>query len=576
MDATIAAMFARLGEPAQDLLPLLGLFRSRVSAVTAARLMDERSAGGAPPDAFTARDWASALRAAATVGLITPVGDSVYELPAETSEWLLQRLTRTIGQEAVEGLKSALATRYALLAATLLSAVEACDSAALATVAVERDNLERALSTAAAAGEWLQCQVIARALWGYLEYSGYRSEAAALYERLGAAVEQAGAEGSGAGFELWMHVQTAVAYAAVEAGSLDEAEARYETALRRLRERWVDGMQGQEALIYHQLGMIAQERGLAERAGEWYRQSLALNERLGDDPSAAADYHQLGMLAAESEQYRDAESWYLKALDIRRRLGLERPAVTDYHQLAMLAQRQEHCEEAYGLYLQALGIADRLGLQREAASAAHQLGVVCWLSGRFEEAEKWHRRALPLFERLGMDLQAAMGYHHMGLVAREQGRREEAEAWHLRALEQFTRLDLRDRIGDECYQLARIAEFQEHDGEAEVWYCSAVEAFRQLQRPDMAVSPLALLGLLRARHGFCVPAVANLGEALAIALQHEMPVAATIRRDLALLLLELGEECFAGSWREAFGGAQPPEELMSSLREVAGGPAEAG
>ncbi|MDQ3958981.1 MAG: tetratricopeptide repeat protein [Pseudomonadota bacterium] len=54
------------------------------------------------------------------------------------------------------------------------------------------------------------------------------------------------------------------------------------------------GHQEGEASAYHQLGMIAQEQRDFSQAGEWYRKSLVIEEKLGDEYDAAKTYHQLG------------------------------------------------------------------------------------------------------------------------------------------------------------------------------------------------------------------------------------------------------------------------------------------
>ncbi len=40
--------------------------------------------------------------------------------------------------------------------------------------------------------------------------------------------------------------------------------------------------------------MIAQEQRDFSQAGEWYRKSLVIEEKLGDEYDAAKTYHQLG------------------------------------------------------------------------------------------------------------------------------------------------------------------------------------------------------------------------------------------------------------------------------------------
>jgi hypothetical protein len=52
------------------------------------------------------------------------------------------------------------------------------------------------------------------------------------------------------------------------------------------------------ASCYHQLGVIAQDRGLLDEAENWYRRSSAIVEAIDDRPGVAANFGQRGLLAA--------------------------------------------------------------------------------------------------------------------------------------------------------------------------------------------------------------------------------------------------------------------------------------
>ncbi len=61
---------------------------------------------------------------------------------------------------------------------------------------------------------------------------------------------------------------------------------------------------------YGQLGILAQDRGDYDQAETGYRQSLEINERLGNLAGMASGYHQLGILAQDRGDYPEAEARY--------------------------------------------------------------------------------------------------------------------------------------------------------------------------------------------------------------------------------------------------------------------------
>ena len=93
------------------------------------------------------------------------------------------------------------------------------------------------------------------------------------------------------------------------------------------------GDQAGMAGSYHQLGMLAQDRGDYDEAARQYQRALDIFERLGDQAGMASSYHQLGILAQDRGDYDEAARQYQRALDIFERLGDQAGMATSYHQL---------------------------------------------------------------------------------------------------------------------------------------------------------------------------------------------------------------------------------------------------
>jgi tetratricopeptide (TPR) repeat protein len=65
---------------------------------------------------------------------------------------------------------------------------------------------------------------------------------------------------------------------------------------------------------YHQLGIIAEERGDFEEARKWYQKSVAIWEKSGDEHGASSTYGQLGLLAEEEGDILKAGEWLIKSI----------------------------------------------------------------------------------------------------------------------------------------------------------------------------------------------------------------------------------------------------------------------
>ena len=127
-----------------------------------------------------------------------------------------------------------------------------------------------------------------------------------------------------------------------------------------------------EAAAYHQLGIIAQEQRDFAAAEQWYRKSLAIDEKQGNEHGAAITYYQLGIIAQEQRDFAAAEQWYRKSLAIDEKQGNEHGAASSYGQLGLLAELTQDIDGAGRWTMRALRAFLRTRDTRNAGIAAAQ------------------------------------------------------------------------------------------------------------------------------------------------------------------------------------------------------------
>ncbi len=69
-----------------------------------------------------------------------------------------------------------------------------------------------------------------------------------------------------------------------------------------------------EAQAAHLLGIIAQEQRDFAAAEQWYRKSLAIKEKHGNERGAASTYGQLGILAGLQGAYEESARWLIRCI----------------------------------------------------------------------------------------------------------------------------------------------------------------------------------------------------------------------------------------------------------------------
>ncbi len=533
LGACVTYSFAHLNRETRRLLPAVSLFHSVADADVLARFSDREGT----PFRFAGtskQQWTAALEDAAQVGLLTRQGAGMYRIHPALPGYLVLgwRAEDPAGYGAErEACEDAMCAASADLSWSLTRQIESGDAApAYAIIGLQRRTLGTMLQHALDRGMWREAEGIVRALDEYWDTRGLGTEAAGWADRVLNATTGPGQDTPVAtrARSLWLYTTYHKASSQKDAGQPEDAARTSRRALSYLRDQpeteWTRrniagiyhqlGIVAQErgqldeadewyrkslaikeelgdrpgmAITYHQLGNAATDRGRLSEAGEWYRKSLAINEELGDRPGMASTYHQLGNIARRAERLDDADRWYGKSLAINEELGNRPGMASDYHQFGMTVQRRGRLDEADDWYRKSLAIKEELGDRTGMAITYHQLGVTAQARGRLDEADDWYRRAIQIREELGLRALVATGYHQLGMTARDRGRLDEADEWYRKSLAIEEELDNRPGMASTYHQLGILAKDRGRLDEADGWYRKSLAIKEELgDRPGMA------------------------------------------------------------------------------------------
>ncbi|MEU4609157.1 CHAT domain-containing protein, partial [Streptomyces umbrinus] len=294
LSASIAYSFTHLSAADQHALTVVSLFHGVVDA----DVLGLFSAVPEVPEWYqgrTASGWAQVLERTTEVGLLTSLGAGIYRihpaLPAYlTSFW--QNLALGRHQELRRAAELALLDAYASFGGWLLQQLQSGDARlAMELIHLQRRTLGSLLGYALDHSLWDQAQDIAQPLDEYWDARGLVEEARAWVNRARVAVEDSDGNApdldSSAG-ALWLFLTVSQANRQVTAGQLGQAERTYRDILHALQLQPATSKQRSRiAVIYHQLGRVAQERGRLDEAEDWYRQSLTIKKDLDNRPGMA-------------------------------------------------------------------------------------------------------------------------------------------------------------------------------------------------------------------------------------------------------------------------------------------------
>jgi tetratricopeptide (TPR) repeat protein len=271
---------------------------------------------------------------------------------------------------------------------------------------------------------------------------------------------------------------------AEQRGSYEEAGDWYRKALVIYEEL---GDRADMASAYGQLAIVAQLRGSYDEELEWYRKSLPIYEELGNRPGTASFYHKVGMWAEDRGSYEEARDWYRKALAIDWELGNRNDWAATFRELGMVAAEWDSYEQARDSFRKALAIDEEQGNRAGMATSYHQLGVVAEHWSSYEDALEWHRKSLAIHEELGNSAGIATSYHQIGIVAHKRSSYEEALEWYRKALAINEELGNRAGIVVSLGQIGVLLTQTGRPEEAVPWNLRSLSIHRQIGVPEVRI-----------------------------------------------------------------------------------------
>jgi len=182
-------------------------------------------------------------------------------------------------------------------------------------------------------------------------------------------------------------------------GELDAARQIYEESLAI----WLkQGNQGNAAVVYHLLGMIANNQQDYETAKNKYEQALAIYEKLDDQLNLAKIYHALGNLADDEGDTATAKRMYEQALEIHKQLGNQALIAAAIGELATLARKAGDLPQAEAMYRQAIEILEQVGDVVNLSIYLFNLALLYEAQGRLAEAVPLLERVVAIDEKVGL------------------------------------------------------------------------------------------------------------------------------------------------------------------------------
>jgi tetratricopeptide (TPR) repeat protein len=256
-----------------------------------------------------------------------------------------------------------------------------------------------------------------------------------------------------------------------------------------------------KAAVLHQLGMIAQIQGKNQEAQKFFDDSLAIDKSQGNQSGEAESLHQMGIFAQNQGDYQKAQQNFRRSLTIYEQLGDQSGCANAFFHLGIITHFRGNDQEAQDFFQRSLTIYERLGDLGKQAKALHELGIIVQNQKNYQKAQRLYHKSLNLKERVKDERGCANTLHQLGRLAYEQKNYLEAKQFFLQS--QIIRKQLDDKRGlaDTLHELGMIAQCQKNYPEAEQHYHSSLVIREQLGDKRGLATALHQLGTAAEEQG---------------------------------------------------------------------------
>jgi predicted ATPase/class 3 adenylate cyclase len=235
----------------------------------------------------------------------------------------------------------------------------------------EHDNLRAAIESSLAAGDDETALRLGGSLGWFWYAHGHALEGCTRLTELLARTE-------GAPEELRARPMYALGVLLDQRGEPERAGELVERSLATFREQ---GEQARVASALNSLGTIKRSLGDAESARPLLEESIRVRRELGDEPGTAGALSNLGVLAFEQGDLDGAEARFTETLALDRAHGNEWGAAVALDNLAAVALERGDIERSRELVSKTLGLVERLGDQELIAFGLEKAAVLAALQG---------------------------------------------------------------------------------------------------------------------------------------------------------------------------------------------------
>ena len=187
------------------------------------------------------------------------------------------------------------------------------------------------------------------------------------------------------------------------------------------------------AATLNNIGLIYACQGYYPTALDYYAQDLKIEEQIGNQKGIAKSFNNIGIIYYKQGDYPKALNYYNKSLKIKEEIGDQKGAAASLNNIGIIYFKQGDYLEALDCYTQSIKIKEQIGNQFGIAPSLINIGNVYERQGDYSQALDYYTQSLKIKEVIGDQKGIALNLYHMGIVYQHQGQHSRALEYCLRS-----------------------------------------------------------------------------------------------------------------------------------------------
>ena len=208
--------------------------------------------------------------------------------------------------------------------------------------------------------------------------------------------------------------------------------------------------------VYLHSAKFAWFKGDYDQARNYYNESLAISNELGDKLSIASALTGLGNIEYNLNNYKSAREYYEASLNLRRETGDRYSIARSLNNLGNLAFRRYEYEESEKYYKEYFDLSTQMNDKRGISSALHNLGSLEFEKGDFEKGKIYTEQSLEIRKELGDKVGIAELIYNLGKVFSLQNNYEESKKYFQECISIYRDLGHSENIANALYSLGYL------------------------------------------------------------------------------------------------------------------------